>query len=148
MGATAHAMPAHPAMKKNPRPARLLEAGFTLIEVMVVILILGLIVSVVVPNLDFLWQDAREKKAGIDVKQIHDAVSYYEKGKGKLPDDLSVLAQKDDKGLALLTELPNDPWQNPYKLVVDSQTQWKVVSLGPDRTENTADDIASVRSER
>lgn len=135
-------------MQKNPRPARLLEAGFTLIEVMVVILIIGLIVSVVVPNLDFLWKDAQEKKAGIDVKQIHDAVSYYEKGKGKLPDDLSVLTQKDDKGLALLTELPKDPWQNPYRLVVDSQTQWKVVSLGPDRTENTADDIASVRSEK
>jgi len=147
MGATAHAMPAHSAMK-NPRPARLLETGFTLIEVMVVILILGLIVSVVVPNLDFLWNDAQEKTAAIQAKRIHEAVSYYEKGKGKLPDDLSVLTQKDDRGQALLSELPNDPWQNPFKLVVDSQSQWMIVSFGPDRTENTTDDITSVRSEK
>ena len=133
---------------KNPRPTRLLEAGFTLIEGMVVILILGLIVSVVVPNLDFLWNDAQEKTAGIQAKRIREAVSYYQKGKGKLPDDLSTLTQKDDKGMALLTELPNDPWQSPFKLVVDSQSQWKVVSFGPDRTENTADDIASVRSDK
>ena len=115
---------------------------------MVVILILGLIVSVVVPNLDFLWNDAQEKTAGIQAKRIREAVSYYQKGKGKLPDDLSTLTQKDDKGMALLTELPNDPWQSPFKLVVDSQSQWKVVSFGPDRTENTADDIASVRSDK
>ena len=115
---------------------------------MVVLLIIGLIVSVVVPNLDFLWNDAQEKSAAINCKQIHDAASYYEKAQGKLPEDLSVLTQKDDKGRALLTDLPNDPWQSPYKLVVDSPTKWKVISFGPDRAENTADDIASVRSEQ
>lgn len=124
------------------------EAGFTLIEIMVVLLIIGLIVGIVVPNLDFLWKDAQERSAEVNTKQIHDAASYYEKAKGKLPDDLSVLTQKDDKGRALLVELPNDPWQNPYKLVVDTPTEWRVISFGPDRTENTADDIASVRREK
>ena len=44
---------------------------------MVVILIIGLLVSVVMPNLDFIWGDAQIRKAKIDVKQIHEAASLY-----------------------------------------------------------------------
>lgn len=135
-------------MQKNPRSTRRHEAGFTLIEIMVVLLIIGLIVGIVVPNLDFLWKDAQQRSAEINCKQIHDAASYYEKVQGKLPDELSVLTKKDDQGRALLVDLPDDPWQSPYKLVVDSPTKWKVISFGPDRTENTADDLASVQNEK
>lgn len=131
----------------TPSPRRSRSAGFTLIEVMVVILIIGLLVSVVMPNLDFIWGDAQERKAKIDVKQIHEAASLYQKMKGKLPENLTDLAQKDEKGNSMLAELPQDPWNNDYKLVVETQTKWKVVSYGPDGSEGGGDDISSVKEE-
>ena len=79
---------------------------------MVVILIIGLLVSVVMPNLDFIWGDAQIRKAKIDVKQIHEAASLYQKMKGKLPENLTDLSQKDEKGQSMLAELPQDPWNN------------------------------------
>ncbi|MBL8737614.1 MAG: type II secretion system protein GspG [Planctomycetes bacterium] len=134
-------------MNKTPRPRRPHEAGFTLIEIMVVLLIIGLIVSVVVPNLDFIWSDSQQRSAKINVKQIHDAASLYQKMKGKLPEDLSVLTQKDEKGNSFLAELPQDPWNNDYKIVIESPTKWKVISFGPDGSEGGDDDISSVKEE-
>lgn len=130
-----------------PSSRRSRSAGFTLIEVMVVILIIGLLVSVVMPNLDFIWGDAQIRKAKIDVKQIHEAASLYQKMKGKLPENLTDLSQKDEKGQSMLAELPQDPWNNDYKLVVETQTKWKVVSYGPDGSEGGGDDISSVKEE-
>lgn len=134
-------------MNKTPRSRRPHEAGFTLIEIMVVLLIIGLIVSVVVPNLDFIWSDSQQRSAKINVKQIHDAASLYQKMKGKLPEDLSVLTQKDEKGNSFLAELPQDPWNNDYKIVIESPTKWKVISFGPDGSEGGDDDISSVKEE-
>lgn len=134
-------------MNKTLRSRRPHEAGFTLIEIMVVLLIIGLIVSVVVPNLDFIWSDSQQRSAKINVKQIHDAASLYQKMKGKLPEDLSVLTQKDEKGNSFLAELPQDPWNNDYKIVIESPTKWKVISFGPDGSEGGDDDISSVKEE-
>lgn len=134
-------------MNKTLRSRRPHEAGFTLIEIMVVLLIIGLIATVVVPNLDFIWRDSQERSARINVKQIHDAASLYQKMKGKLPEDLSVLTQKDEKGNAFLTELPQDPWNNDYKIVIESPTKWKIISFGPDGSEGGDDDISSVKEE-
>jgi general secretion pathway protein G len=108
-------------MNKTLRTRRPHEAGFTLIEIMVVLLIIGLIVSIVVPNLDY---------------------------GNRPPEDLTVLTQKNEKGEALLTELPRDPWGNEYKIVIDTPTKWKVISFGPDGNENTEDDISSVTEEK
>ena len=47
----------------------------------------------------------------------------------------------------MLAELPQDPWNNDYKLVVETQTKWKVVSYGPDGSEGGGDDISSVKEE-
>jgi hypothetical protein len=135
-------------MRKPPRPHRRHEASLPLIEILVVLPILGLIVGIVVPDREFLCPDTPVRSARVQCMQIHEAASSYERDRGKLPDDLSVLTQEDDKGRALLVDLSNDPWGSPYKLVVDSPTKWKVVSFGPDRMENTADDIASVRNEQ
>ena len=50
-------------MNKTLRTRRPHEAGFTLIEIMVVLLIIGLIVSIVVPNLDYILGDANARTA-------------------------------------------------------------------------------------
>jgi hypothetical protein len=134
-------------MRKPPRPHGRHEAELALIEILVVLPILGLLLGIVVPNREFLCPDKPERSAKVACMQIHKAAGSYARDRGRLPDDLSVLTQTDEQGQALLFDLSNDPWGSPYKLVVDSPTKWKVISFGPDRTENTADDIASVQNE-
>ncbi|MBL8736121.1 MAG: type II secretion system protein GspG [Planctomycetes bacterium] len=131
----------------TPSPRRSRSAGFTLIEVMVVILILGLLVTVVAPNLEFIWSDSQKSKAEFDVKAIHEGARYFQMKKGKLPESLTELTEKDEKGDSYIQELPRDPWNNEYRLVVETQRKWKIVSYGPDGSEGGGDDISSVKEE-
>jgi general secretion pathway protein G len=120
------------------------EAGFTLVEIMVVVVILGLLATLVVQNVMGASDTAREKKALSDVRTIADAVRMYRVNNGKLPDSLDVLATKDEKGRSEIEELPKDPWDHDYILRQgDRPNEFEVISIGPDGSENTEDDISS-----
>jgi general secretion pathway protein G len=119
------------------------QAGFTLVEIMVVIVILGLLATLVVPNVIGMGDEAKVTKAQSDVKMIAGAVTLYRTKKGKLPESLDVLIETDDKGGgALLTELSKDPWDHDYELREDGPNKWEVISLGPDGVASE-DDISS-----
>ena len=127
-----------------PAPTRSAERGFTLVEIMVVIVILGLLATLVVPNIMGASDEAKVGKAKSDVKMIADAVRYYYAKNSRLPDALEDLATKDDKGNSEILELPVDPWNTPYELVQgDTPRQFEVVSCGPDTSLGTDDDISS-----
>jgi general secretion pathway protein G len=120
------------------------EAGFTLVEIMVVVVILGLLATLVVQNVMGASDTAREKKALSDVRSIADAVRHYHVMHGKLPDSLEVLAEKDERGRSEIEELPKDPWEHDYILRQgDRPNEFEVISMGPDGSENTPDDISS-----
>jgi general secretion pathway protein G len=120
------------------------EAGFTLVEIMVVVVILGLLATLVVQNVMGASDTAREKKAQSDVSTIASAVSHYFVMHGKLPDSLEVLATKDERGRSELDNLPKDPWDHDYILRAgDRPNQFEVISMGPDGSENTEDDISN-----
>jgi general secretion pathway protein G len=132
----------------NPQPAthppRPAEAGFTLVEIMVVIVILGLLATLVATNVIGASDEARITKAQTDVRVIADSVRSYRAKNGKLPESLEVLATKDDRGRSELEELPQDPWGNDYQLVPgDRPVDWEVISWGPDGSQGTEDDISS-----
>ena len=135
------------AMNRKTLPAhvRPAQAGFTLVEIMVVIVILGLLATLVVQNVVGASDEAKVTKAQTDVKVIAGAVKMYRVNKGKLPENLEVLAQKDDKGGGnLIDELPKDPWDRDYELREgNGPNDWEVVSLGPDGVQSE-DDITSV----
>ena len=125
------------------------EAGFTLVEIMVVIVILGLLATLVARNVVSSGDEARETKAKADVRMIADAVRGYRAKFGRMPEDLQTLATKDEKGRSELEELPLDPWDNEYVLREgDRRGEFEVISYGVDGVENTEDDISSKAPDR
>jgi general secretion pathway protein G len=129
---------------KNPKARRpLAQAGFTLVEIMVVIVILGLLATMVATNVMSASDEARIKTAQTSVKAIADAVVMYYTNNGKLPDSLEALTSDEVKGGPYLQELSKDPWENDFLLRGESKKDFEIICMGPDGSENTDDDITS-----
>jgi general secretion pathway protein G len=105
------------------RPA---AAGFTLIEIMVVIVILGVLAALVVPKVLERPDDARIVAAKSDIATIKAALSLYRLDNQRYPtgeQGLNALVAKPEmppippnwRPGGYLERLPKDPWQNPYQ---------------------------------
>lgn len=101
------------------------QKGFTLIEVMVVVVILGILAAVVVPNIMDKPSEARVNKAKQDVRALEEALNRYKLDNYDYPSTeqgLDALVKKPGgspepkrwKG-PYVKKVPNDPWQNPYQ---------------------------------
>ena len=93
------------------------RAGFSLAELMVVIVILGLLAAVVVRNVWPMLSRAFEGRVKSDITTIDQALTDYATANGmRYPDSLEVLIQPDANGHRMLdrTTLPVDPWKNEY----------------------------------
>ncbi len=127
-----------------PAGARPCERGFTLVEIMVVIVILGLLATLVTQNILGASDEARIGKAQSDIKTIAGAVRLHYSKTGRLPESIEALAEPDENDYKYLETLSDDPWGNPYVLIEgDRARDFEVISWGPDRTEGTEDDISS-----
>lgn len=129
--------------------------GFTLLEVMVVIVILGIIASMVVPNLMGNKEQADKQKVMVDIQQLENALDLYkmqnsaypstEQGLQALvtqPTTEPVPTQYPEGGY--IKRLPKDPWNSEYQLVSPGEMgKIDVFSPGPDRTAGTEDDIGN-----
>lgn len=123
--------------------ALLAEAGFTLVEIMVVIVILGLLATMVATNVMGQSDEARISVAQTSVKTIAGAVETYYLHNGKLPDSLEELVNTEAKGGAQLKELTKDPWDRDFILRGESKKDFEIICMGPDGSEGTEDDISS-----
>lgn len=98
-------------------PAGLRQAGFTLIEIMVVVVILGILAAIVAPNVISRIDDAAITRAKQDIRGIESALKLYYMDNSRYP--------STDQGLDALNTRPNDPtvrnWRGPYldKLPMD-----------------------------
>ena len=104
-------------MKNQIARRDLRRAGFSLAELMVVIVIIGLLATVVVPNVVGKLGQANVAKAKADIGAIASAVESYQlDNAGRLPEDLNLLVERDDKGTKYLKQdkVPVDPWGNEY----------------------------------
>ena len=129
---------------KTLRPVRRAEAGFTLVEIMVVIVIIGILATLVVPNVVGSSDEARISKAQSDCAALATSVKLYRSNKGRLPDSLDALASDEEKGKSWHIEnLPKDPWDSAYELRELEGKDWEVSSAGPDRSMGTEDDISN-----
>lgn len=129
--------------------------GFTLLEVMVVIVILGILASMVVPNLMGSQDRANMQKAVSDVTALETSLSLYKMDNYDYPtteQGLEALVYQTDIAPeprrfpedGYIKRLPKDPWGNDYVLLnPGEQGKMDVFSVGPDGEAGTEDDIGN-----
>ena len=123
-------------------PSRRRIHGFTLVELMVVIVILGGLIAIVGPNVFRALKESDISRAETQMKNFEGAVMAYYMRHRKLPTSLDVLTEEDPRtGEKYINKIPNDPWGNPYDFKVLSGKEYKIVSYGEDAQEGTEDDV-------
>lgn len=134
---------------------RQMQKGFTLLEVMVVIVILGIIASMVVPNLMGNQEQAARQKVVVDIQQLESALDMYRLRNGFYPTTeqgieslvtapTSQPAPRSFPEGGFIRRLPKDPWNEDYIMVSPGQLgRIDVYSKGPDRVAGTDDDIGN-----
>ena len=118
------------------------RSGFTLVEVLVVIAILGLLAALVTTNVFKQYGHARQETARMEIAQIHDVTRIFYLRENRVPTMQDLIDPPPE--LDGYTEIPKDPWLTPYELRPGNERgTWEVLSFGPDRLEGTDDDISS-----
>jgi len=130
--------------KLLPEIAARNERGFTLVELMVVIVIIGLLATVVVINVLPAQDTARMKKAEADVALLEQAVEMYRLNKLEYPTSGQGLASLVTEGF--VKRLPDDPWGNPYLYEVPGGEgrAFDIMSYGADGQEGGDEDDADI----
>lgn len=119
-------------------------AGFTLVEIMVVVVILSILAAIVVPKIMDRPDQAREVKVIQDVRALSAALDLYRLDNFAYPttdDGLEALVQRPGslsagakwKDGGYVKRLPKDPWGNPYSyLQPGTHGEFDLFSLGAD----------------
>ena len=128
--------------KLESTPARIAREGFTLVELLLVIAILGTLAAVVVPNLAGHSEKAKIETTRSSIKGIMTAIGTYEVSMGHFPESLDDLTRGSDSMPApLKKEGLADSWGNPFDYKKTGKFTYKITSPGPDGQLGTEDDI-------
>ncbi len=126
--------------------------GFTLIEILVVVVIIAILAAVVVPNVISRIGDAKQSAAISTIKSFETAIDQYRLDMGTYPSSLNdLITPPNPKGkwngpyLQNTPTVPEDPWGHPYVYTVPGADgrPYDISSDGADGQPNTSDDIDS-----
>jgi general secretion pathway protein G len=125
--------------------------GFTLIEIMLVVAIIGVLAAMVIPRLSGRTRQAKDSVAKADVEvNIPTALDLYELDVGEFPPNLGALLDnpggKDDWKGPYLKRVPKDPWGKDYHYAnpgSHNKYGYDLYSAGQDEQTGTNDDITN-----
>lgn len=129
---------------QSPRPNR---AGFTLIEVLLVLTILAILAAIVVPKFAGIGEGAKVKATKAQISTFATALDMFEVDNGHYPKSLADLKDKPRDAQSwrqYMEEIPVDAWQNKYVYVFPGKHKtgsYDLSSMGPDGKLGTDDDI-------
>ncbi len=119
--------------------------AFSLIELMIVIVILGLLAAMVVPNLTGKAEEAKKKIVCVEMKRIYNGVlDEYKVNNSTYPsteEGLELLAEKDyfkDK------KLPHDSWGSKF-IYINDDGSIEIISFGADKKEGGEESAADIK---
>ncbi len=132
------------------------EDGFTLVEILVVITIIGLIMGLVGPRVLNYLSESKAKAAAIQIQSFSSALDLLYLDIGRYPatsEGLAALVQRPSgasswNGPYLKNAtVPNDPWAHPYKYRSPSErAPFEITSLGSDGQEGGAGTASDIKS--
>lgn len=142
------------ARRAHPQQQR----GFTLIEIMVVVVIIGILIGLVAPQILGRVDEARVTAAHSDISTLEQALEMYRLDNGRYPttdQGLEALIERPSSppeprhwsrdGYLKTRRLPVDPWGNPYLyLSSDDGYRFELYSLGADGREGGEDYNADI----
>lgn len=140
---------------RRVKKQRLHNTGFTLIELMIVVVILGLLATIIMPKILDRPEQARRMKAKVDIRGIESALALFKTDTGRFPttsEGLEVLVSNQGiKGYnadGYLDKVPSDPWGTKYVYIspgVNSR-DYDLKSYGQDGEGGGVKDSADIES--
>lgn len=141
-------------MQKNKK-----NEGFTLLELMIVLVILSILGAIITPQFMDEPHKARVVQAQMQIENLSTAVKKFYLDNGFYPSTeqgLNALVEKPTTGKTpknypvngYISKLPNDPWGNPYVYIVPGErTPFEIMSLGADGQEGGEDENQDIYSQ-
>lgn len=135
------------------------RSGFSFLEIMFVVVIIGILLALVGPRLVGRAQSARIETTRAQMTNIETALKTFEMDMGKFPESLEEIAKDpddvDDKSYRgpYMETLPQDAWgqefvYKPGKNARHNKRSYDLSSLGPDKAEGTEDDIVNWKTSK
>jgi general secretion pathway protein G len=134
---------------------RRIKYGFTMVELMAMLIIIGLLATLVVTKVATKIDQARITTTKANLKALHNAVNQFKMDTNRFPSEdkglIDLIEQPTDietwepGGYLETTEIPKDGWGNEFifELYPESGKQFVIRSSGPDGEEGTEDDLLS-----
>ena len=138
---------------------RIARAGFSLMEIMIAVTILGLVMAMVAPALQNTLKKGKIRTAKSSLKGFQHGIEEYQMEVGQLPQTLKDLIKmpRDEKAkkkwegpyLKKTDEIQEDPWSENfvYKLTPGSKHPYELYSRGPNRADAPKEEWISVWDE-